>query len=91
VKKTTLSIAAVTAFSIAGATAGFAAELPSYEAKGLPISAVQLRVLGATNVREQSPTLTSTLTAHQMSVLTPRKTRTAETAAPVVTTGRATR
>jgi hypothetical protein len=52
--------------SIAGATAGLAAELPSYEAKGLPISAVQVRVLGAADVREQSPALTSTATAHQL-------------------------
>ena len=91
VKKTTLSIAAVAAFSIAGVTAGFAAELPSYEANGLPISSVQVRVLGAADVREQSPVLTSTATAHQLSVLTPRTTRTAETAAPTPTTGRAIR
>ena len=90
-KKTIQSIAAVAAFSMAGAAAGFAAELPSYEAKGLPISPVQVRVLGARDVREQSPALTSTLTAHQVSVLTPRKTRTAETVAPAATTGRATR
>ena len=89
-KKTYLSIAAA-ALSIAGATAGFAAELPSYEAKGLPVSAVQVRVLGAADVREQSPALTSTATAHQISVLTPRKTRTAETTAPAPTTGRAVR
>jgi hypothetical protein len=90
VKKTYLSIAAA-ALSIAGATASFAAELPRYETKGLPISAVQVRVLGAADVREQSPALTSTVTAHQLSVLTPRKTRTAETAAPTPTTGRAVR
>ena len=90
VKKTYLSIAAA-ALSIAGATASFAAELPRYETKGLPISAVQVRVLGAADVREQSPALTSTVTAHQLSVLTPRKTRTAETAAPAPTTGRAIR
>lgn len=90
-KKTNLSIAAIAAFSIAGVTAGFAAEQPSYEAKGLPISAVQLRLLGARDVKEQSPALTSTLTAHQASVLTPRTNRTAETAAPVSTTGRAIR
>jgi len=88
VKKTYLAIAAAT-LSIAGATAGFAAELPSYETKGLPISAVQVRVLGAADVREQSPGLTSTATAHQLSVLTPRTTRTAATAAPAPTTGRA--
>ena len=89
-KKTYLFIAAA-ALSIAGATASFAAELPSYETKGLPISAVQVRVLGAADVREQSPALTSTATAHQLSVLTPRKTRTAETAPPATTTGRAVR
>jgi hypothetical protein len=90
VKKSYLTIAA-TVISLAGATAGFAAELPSYEANGLPISAVQVRVLGAADVSEQSPALTSTVTAHQLGVLTPRKTRTAETAAPTLTTGRATR
>jgi hypothetical protein len=91
VQKTYLSIAAAAVISIAGATAGFAAELPSYETKGLPISAVQVRVLGAANVREQSPALTSTATAHQLSALTPRTTRTAEKAAPAPTTGRAIR
>ena len=89
-KKTYLSIAAA-AFSIAGATAGFAAELPTYETKGLPISAAQDSVLGAADIREQSPALTSAATAHQLSVLTPRTTRTAETAAPAKTTGRAIR
>ena len=56
VKKTYLSIAAA-AVDLDGAvgTAGFAAELPTYEAAGLPISAVQLQVLGAANVREQTP------------------------------------
>lgn len=86
-QKTYLTIAAAV-ISMAGATAGVAAELPSYETKGLPVSAVQLRVLGAADVRQQSPALTSTVTSHQLSVLTPRKTRTAETAAPTPTTGR---
>lgn len=83
-KKTYLTIAAAV-ISIAGSTVGMAAELPTYETKGLPMSAVQLRVLGAADVSQQSPALTSTATAHQLSVLTPRKTRTAET------TGRAVR
>ena len=56
-QKTYLSIAAAALISIAGATAGFAAELPTFEAKGLPISAAQVGVLGAANVREQSPVL----------------------------------
>jgi len=72
VKKTYLSIVAAAVISIAGGTAGFAAELPSYEATGLPISAVQVRVLGAANVREQTPVATSTVTPLQLSVLTPR-------------------
>ena len=90
-QKTYLSIAVAALISIAGATAGFAAELPTFEAKGLPISAAQVGVLGATDVREQSPVSTATASPHQLSVLTPRTTRTAETAAPAPTTGRATR
>ena len=89
-KKSYLSIAAAI-LSIAGATAGFAAELPTYETNGLPISAAQVAVLGAANVQERSPLLTSTATVHQLSVLTPRTTRTAERAAPTPTTGRAIR
>ena len=90
-QKTYLSIAAGALISIAGATAGFAAELPTFEAKGLPISAAQVGVLGAADVKEQSPVSTATASPHQLSVLTPRTTRTAETAAPAPTTGRAIR
>jgi hypothetical protein len=72
VKKIHLSIAAAAAISLAGATAGFAAELPSYEARGLPISAVQVGVLGAANVQERTAVPASTLTPLQLSVLTPR-------------------
>ena len=86
-KKITLSIAVATAILIAGGAAGFAAELPTYEAVGLPISPVQVQVLGAANVREQSPAATSTATAHQLSVLTPRTKLTAATVAPARTTG----
>ena len=90
-KKTSLTIAAAAVISMAGGTAGFAAELPSYEAAGLPISAVQVRVLGAANVKQQSPVLTSAASPHQLSVLTPRTTHTAATVAPTPTTGRAIR
>ena len=89
-QKTYLTLAAAV-ISIACATAGVAAELPSYETKGLPMSAVQLRVLGAADITQQSAVPTSTATAHQLSILTPRKTRTAETTVPTPTTGRATR
>ena len=92
-KKTTLSIAAATAILMAGGNAGFAAELPTYETTGLPISAVQVRVLGAANVREQSPVPSSTASPHQLSVLTPRtKKMTTATVAPTQTeTGRSIR
>ena len=81
-KKTYLSIAAAAVVSIAGGTAGFAAELPSYEATGLPISAVQVRVLGAANVQQQTPVATSTVTPLQLSVLTPRTKLTTAKVAP---------
>ena len=89
VKSTTRSIAAATAFVIAGSTAGLAAELPTFETRGLPISAMQVQVLGAADVREQSPIASSTATAHQVSVLTQRTKLTAATAPR--TTGVATR
>jgi hypothetical protein len=92
VKKTSLSIAAAAVISIAGGTAGFAAELPTYETTGFPISAVQVQVLGAANVREQSPVLTSAASPHQLSVLTPRtKVTTATAAATRTETGRSIR
>ena len=80
-KKTYLSIAAAAVISMAGGTAGFAAELPTYEAAGLPISAVQLQVLGAANVREQTPVATSAASPHQL--LTPRTKLTTATAASI--------
>jgi hypothetical protein len=90
-KKAFLSIATAAVISMAAATAGFAAELPTYEAAGLPISAVQVQVLGAANVRQQSPVPTSTASPHQLSVLTPRTKLKTATAAPTGTTGLSTR
>jgi hypothetical protein len=81
-KKTYLSIAAAAVISIVSTTAGLTAELPSYEATGLPISAVQLRVLGAENVQQASPVQTSAASPHQLSVLTPRTKIKTATAAP---------
>jgi hypothetical protein len=66
-----LSLAAVVAVSIAGATSSFAAELPSYEANGLPISPVQASVVGAAGV-EQAQLAPSAVSPLQISVLTPR-------------------
>jgi hypothetical protein len=91
-KKSYLSIAAAVAISIAGGTASFAAELPAYEVKGLPASPVQIGVLGAANVREQSPVATSTASPLQLSVLTPRAKLTTATVGPTRTeTGRSIR
>jgi hypothetical protein len=80
-KKMSLLIAAAAAISIAAATAGAAAELPAYEAAGLPISPVQVGVLGAAHVEEQSQATSPALSAHQLGVLTPRPRQTAATAA----------
>lgn len=71
-KKISLSIAAAaTVLAVTAATSAVAAELPSYEKAGLPVSAVQLQVLGAENVQEASLVATS-VTPVQLSVLTPR-------------------
>lgn len=72
----TLSIA-VAALAIAGSTAAFAGELPTYQANGIPVSPVQVRVLGANNVEQQVTAPAASVTAHQASVLTPRKVKTA--------------
>jgi hypothetical protein len=72
VKKTSLTIAAVVAISIASGATGFAAELPTFAVKGLPISPVQVGLLGAANVEEQQQVATSAVSPHQLSVLTPR-------------------
>jgi hypothetical protein len=79
-KKMSLLIAAVAAISMAGVTAGSAAELPTYEVDGLPISPVQVGVLGAAHVQEQSQAATTALSPHQLRVLTPRPKQAAATA-----------
>jgi hypothetical protein len=72
-----LIIAATAAISIARMTAGSAAELPIYEANGLPISPVQVGLLGAAHIQGQAQVTTTALSPHQLSVLTPRPKRTA--------------
>ncbi|WP_076864514.1 hypothetical protein [Bradyrhizobium mercantei] len=69
--KISLSIIAAT-LAIASATVVSAAELPTYEAAGLPISPMQAGVLGAANANEQAPAAATSATPHQLSVLTPR-------------------
>jgi hypothetical protein len=59
-----------------------AAELPTFELMGFPITRHQVGLLGAAQIRERSPTPTLTLAGmpaspHQVAVLTPRP-RTAE-------------
>ncbi|OAF05861.1 hypothetical protein AYJ54_01090 [Bradyrhizobium centrolobii] len=76
-----LIVATAAAISMAGAATSFAAELPTYEASGLPISPVQIGVLGAAHV-QQSQVTTTAPSPHQRSVLTPRTQRTATAAAP---------
>ena len=81
--KKTLSIAAAV-LAIASSTATLAAELPTYEAYGIPASPLQVRVLGAAHVDEQVVAPATSVTALQASVLAPRKLKTA-----TVTTGSA--
>lgn len=75
-KKISLSIAAA-ALAITAASGAFAVELPSYEKAGWPASAVQLQVLGAENVSQQAPVVAMTASPAQLSVLIPRKIKTA--------------
>ena len=75
-KKISLSFAVAAALAMAAASGAVAAELPSYEKAGLPVSAVQLQVLGAEGVSEQAPVVLSASPV-QISVLTPRKIKTA--------------
>ncbi|MGY3036341.1 hypothetical protein ACVIIV_005511 [Bradyrhizobium sp. USDA 4354] len=81
--KKILSIAAAL-LTIAGGTAAVAAELPTYEANGFPVSPLQVRVLGAAHVEQQLATPTTVASVHQAKVLGPRKVNTAD-----VTTGAA--
>ena len=75
-------IAATAALMLDGAGAA-AAELPTYEVIGFPITQHQLVAVGSANVQERSPTPTLTLAGmpaspHQVAVLTPRPRMTAQ-------------
>ena len=76
-KKLSLSAAALAMF----ATTAGAAELPTYEKAGLPISAVQVQVLGANDVAEQAP-VGASATPRQLAVLAPGHKVTTATAVP---------
>jgi hypothetical protein len=86
-KKTSLSISAAAAVLIAGGSAGFAAELPSYQVAGFPISPVQAQVLERANVHEQSQAPSSTVSASQLNVPAPRKKVATATETPAQTSG----
>ena len=69
-------MAAIAAATVIGSGAG-AAELPTFERTGFPITAHQVAVLGAADVQEQAPTPSLTYggmpaSPHQIAVLTPR-------------------
>ncbi|KYG24683.1 hypothetical protein SE92_34280 [Bradyrhizobium sp. AT1] len=72
-----LTMIAIASAVIASSAGAFAGELPSYEVKSLPISAVQVQVLGGAGVEEQS-TAPAMIVAGmpaspaQVSVLSPR-------------------
>ena len=62
-----------------------AAELPTYEVMGFPITPHQLVALGPANAQERAPAVTLTLAGmpaspHQIAVLTPHKSPTEEIA-----------
>ncbi len=70
------SVATTAAVVLASSAVTVAAELPRFEASGFPISPVQLQLVGAANVREQSPLAALTrdglpASPHQVSVLAP--------------------
>jgi hypothetical protein len=79
-------MAAAAAVMLSGAGA-IAAELPTFESLGLPITLHQISVLGAAHVQEQSPIPTLMLggmaaSPVQIAVLTPRAREVAAAANP---------
>jgi hypothetical protein len=84
VKKTSLTTAAMVAVSLAAGTTSFAAQLPTYEVQGLPISPAQSIVLGGVNFR-QVQVAPLALSPHQVSVLTPRRKLNTATDAAITT------
>jgi hypothetical protein len=84
------SITTTAALMLSGAGA-VAAEFPTYEIMGFPITPHQLMAVQSAHVQERSPTPTLTLggmpaSPHQIMVLTPRSRTTGNLAAENVTT-----
>ena len=74
--KRLFALMAATAFCLGGGVAT-AAEVPTYELMGFPITPHQFSVVGSAYVQERSPTPALTLAGmpaspHQIAVLTPR-------------------
>jgi hypothetical protein len=70
--------AAIAVVILEEAAVAGAAELPTYESMGLPITALQTSVVGSTHVQEVSPVPTLApggmpASPHQIAVLTARK------------------
>lgn len=87
-----LSITTAAALMVCG-SAAIAAELPTYEVTGFPITSLQVAVMGGSGVEEQSPIPTLTFAGmpaspHQVTVLTPRpKVAEGATSAKLTTVG----
>jgi hypothetical protein len=84
--------AAVAVVILEGADVAAGAELPIYESMGLPITALQVSVVGSAHVQEVSPVPTLTLggmpaSPHQIAVLTARKNNVRELAERPTTGG----
>jgi hypothetical protein len=76
--KRLVQFAVVAVIILEGADVAAAAELPTYELMGLPITALQISVVGSTHVQEVSPAPILTVgdmpaSPHQIAVLTARK------------------
>ena len=70
---------ALAAIFLIGGIASAAAELPSYEVTGFPITPHQLVAMGPAHAEQELPAVTSTMAGmpaspHQIAVLTPRQT-----------------
>lgn len=77
-----------------GADVAAAAELPTYESMGFPITSVQASVVGSGQEHESSPLPTLTFggmpaSPAQIAILTPRKHVVGELATDPITVGRA--
>ena len=80
-----LLVKAATGMLVLIAAEASAAELPSYELAGFPISPHQWSVVGAANIKEQPPSPSLTMAGmpaspHQLAVVTPRPRATQELA-----------